>query len=190
MYGLNITFYWKGKKLNVIEIYQDAIFLTLNPYDLFVLYDIYFKFYVAAVYYEIMDILNTNKLKTIKKGFEKIKTWTTNFEFKYFPEELHLLIKDIHMLLNRPTKITENTDRWEIDLTSALTKSKTKIDEQMTKFTIEFKRTTVSKKINRGLLKVNIFCFSVAALKVINSGTSSDLKSMKILYLKFRYAFE
>lgn len=172
-YQDKIKFYWKGEKHSVKDIYEDAIFLNLNPRNLYIFYDIYFKFYIAVVYYEIKEILdksNKNNIKTINEGFSKIKQQIGNFQYKYFPEKLKPFILDINALLQLTT--------MEQILTN-----KSKIEEKFRKFNIVFETFTTVQHVKKKVFAA-IRSIVVSAYKQINTELSSNVSKFNELFSK------
>jgi len=184
-YGKYITFIWKGKKLNILEIYKDATLLILNYEDLNELYGIYFKFFAASVYFEMKEILDRNKISIIESGFYKLKEHLSNFLLDLFPNNLHSLIEDIHSLLNISSK---TTSKKVLTADSSLKRKKEKIEERFKKFSVEFRKSNAPmQKLNRTvLMKVQIFNTSESAFKGLNSALKTEVKKFNELFLKFQ----
>lgn len=141
-YKGKINFFWKGTKLDILQIYNNAMNLTLNYEDLFGLYHIFFKLHVGAVYFEIKNILNKKSIKTGIKKLNELKKYRPNFQLDLFPENLRGLIKDIDSL-------------WDTLSDSQFTKKRENIEEKFTKFSMEFNNTnTVKEKIKKNMDKI------------------------------------
>lgn len=73
-----IKVYW-SKRLQTIEcIFKDLREIIYNPEIMYALYDIYNKFYLAVIFYEVAYQVIRN-YKSTKKNFEKLKE-KFNFE--------------------------------------------------------------------------------------------------------------
>lgn len=127
-YEKYITFIWKGKKLNISKIYEDATSLVLDHEDLNELYGIYFNFFAATVYLEMKKILDDNKIKTIENKFGQSKKHLSNFSLNLFSNDMHSLIERINSLLN----ISSKTMTY-----SSLNKKKEKIEGHFKKYSME-----------------------------------------------------
>jgi len=60
-----IRMYWRGELKNFYQIFDDVKFDILNPYYIYALYDVYFKFQMTLLYYDfrfIMEHIHVNKL--------------------------------------------------------------------------------------------------------------------------------
>lgn len=156
-----IKFYWKGKLETVHEIYNDAIVFTLNSRQLYALYDIYFKFYIAAIYFEINSIILKNSDGKIKnKKLSKIKKIWKNVLPTFFPREMESLITDITTLLYSSLMETDTIQ--------------TKIDENFKEFNIVIgSAPNLTKKL------IGKLTFSVY------SNLDNEINSVKIVYDKF-----
>jgi len=84
-----ITVYWKGERINIETFSNIEQSFTLNPDFLYAFFDIYFKYYVAAYFYEIRNLWYTIKYNSYKC---KDNIITTVFEEKEFPEGLRSFI--------------------------------------------------------------------------------------------------
>lgn len=183
LYGNYINVYWKGKKQTVKNIYENSTFSTLNSLDLYALYDIYFKFYIAVLYYEMKEVLKKNKIKNIKNGFSQILKYVTNFQIKYFPQELKYFILDIIDLLNTSKDIKSN----EHLLMEKILEHKKKIDVQFEKFNFVFEKSTGYQKIKNVFDNFIIHLFTDKALKKINIELSSNVLSIKNYFSKLKH---
>lgn len=89
-----INFYWKWELKSILDISAKPNILGLNSEDLYAFYNIYFKFYIAIVfyslkeYYEKLNVLLNDKLSLVNKHL-------TDFKVENFPSELHYFIIDI-----------------------------------------------------------------------------------------------
>lgn len=176
LYGSYIKVYWKGKKQTIKNVYESSIFSTLNPLNLYALYDIYFKFYAAVLYYEMKEILKKNKVKKLKKGFSKIIKYVPNFHVGYFPLRLSSFIENIIELLNTPKLNMPN----ENVLLEKILENKKKIDAQFKEFNFCFEKFTGIKKIKNTVIHL----FTDKALKKINIEFSSNVQNINKYFSK------
>lgn len=98
-----IKFYWKGEKKSIAQFYSHVMSpIALNSRFLYAFYDLYFKFHIAAFYYEI-DLLYQGYLKnqnSINLNYEKInvyKSKVARFSEENFPEFLRPFIIKLKM---------------------------------------------------------------------------------------------
>lgn len=83
-----IKFYWKGSARSMEEIYiYITSSITLNPYFLFEFYDFFFKFYIAAFYYEIIQFFGVGE-KPNENVITEFNLCVNNFTEASFPENL------------------------------------------------------------------------------------------------------
>jgi len=99
-YENNIRIYWEGTLKTVKNIFKEFLLFSLNPKNVYAFYDIYFKFTITAVYYEIINILDTyqNDQNFINVMFGKVSKILTHFEYMNFPKELKQFILNIKTL--------------------------------------------------------------------------------------------
>lgn len=86
MYNKIIKLKWKGEIYNIEDIYKYIMSAVLNPSYYYAINDFYLKYYIAAVYYEIIQIKNvTSSKKNCKIFFKEIHSILIEFSFpKYF----------------------------------------------------------------------------------------------------------
>lgn len=169
LYGVNIKFFWNEKKQTVKEIYKNAMYTTLNIHSLYILFDIYFKFYLAVIYYEINDVFFKKKSDSIKKKLSAINRTLSEFKYEYFPSKLKPFLSDIKKLLELPEAISEAEN-------IKLSESKNCIDEQFKKFNIVFEKpVTIFQIIKQGVENIRINLFSDSAITKINYELSNNV---------------
>lgn len=188
LYGQFIKFSWKGINLTLKEIFEDAIISTLNPYSLYAVYDMYFKFNLAVVHFEMGEILIKNKfknLRNIQREFLDIQNVMTNFVPKYFPSEFESIILDMQSLLSRPSNnTTDITSKKlsifksfkkykesvidEISVMNEITECYIKIDNQFKKFKIKLKNRSFFQKNKK----------EIKDMKIVKHFTKDDLKTI------------
>lgn len=177
LYGDIIRFYWKGKSQTVADIYKDAMYSSLNFRKLYGLYDVYFKFFTAVVYYEMLEVLREKKITRIKEKFSKMKDKLPAFKPDFFPNELNDLVLDIITLLKFFDNYTPlNGMKEPPELNEKLLEIKNRINKQFSNYNIVFEKPTALFKIIKiGLVKLHISLFSEGAHKKINSELSDNL---------------
>jgi len=96
-YKNRITVYWKGEKINIEKFTDVHKFFILNPDFLYAFYDIYFKFYVAAYFYEIINLQNciTNESYNLEEFI------AITLKEEEFPEGLKSFVVKIKYLLEK-----------------------------------------------------------------------------------------
>jgi len=57
---------WKGKELDIQNVYADFSYLIFNSHYLYMFYDIYFMYHIAAFFYEMQKICQTFLSQEIK----------------------------------------------------------------------------------------------------------------------------
>lgn len=92
-----VIFYWERKLENVKPVlrYLD-INVVINPFYLFVFYNIYFKLFIGAFYYERNYVLQNTDLDDIHVGLAIISRFLPIIQVKHFPIELRYFINDIN----------------------------------------------------------------------------------------------
>lgn len=119
-YGDIVQFYWKGEKKNFKQFYNYVTSnITLNSRFLYVFYDLYFKFHIAAVYVEIYGLyqdylknkncmnLDDDKVSSYKSNIEK-------FSVNYFPKFLwHSIIRLKNFALNLVACVKSSSENME-----------------------------------------------------------------------------
>lgn len=105
-YQLHILTFWNGQLSTFVNIFTDLTVFTLNPSRLYAFYDIYFKFFIAVVYYEVIEILNKKSIQDIHTGFKAItnSNLLTNFSCTNFPQVLCPLVTNMDNILRLPSK--------------------------------------------------------------------------------------
>lgn len=95
-YGKNVKFFWKWKETNINKVFEDGGIFYSD--DLYALYDMYFKFYIAMIFYTFKQFYN----KSTDNIESKLKTVALNlnsFDADKFPSKLNYLIKDIQQII-------------------------------------------------------------------------------------------
>jgi len=127
-----IKFYWDGQTQSIRYIYEDSQKSLKNSHNFYALFDLYFKFFVAAVYYEIKVVYESNNLNEINfKAAEIIGNCT--FAKYTFPRALHSLIGDVNDFMNLLSK--RGTER-----NNEIPVLREKVGDQLKKFSIVFNK--------------------------------------------------
>lgn len=129
-YKNRIKVYWKGEKIDIEKFTDIHKFFILNHDFLYAFYDIYFKFYVAAYFYEIISLRNfiTNE----SYNLEKIITIT--FKEEEFPEGLKSFIVKIKYLLEKLLLISKCEAENKVKLESKVKNLFQSIELQFNEF--------------------------------------------------------
>lgn len=188
-YGKNVTFFWKGKKMSSTQIFEELVFFILNPYDVYLFYDVYFKFYIAVIYYEINLILEKNNYKIMKNGFSELNKILSEFRLEFFPEKFHYLIKDIHTILkiqfetysSQETAVTP--DKLKLDNLFIVQK---RINTKFVDFGIELKKNTIFTTAKKSFMHLDIFRASIKAFSVINFCLGKYVNDLNKRFSKLR----
>lgn len=126
-----IRIQWKGEPINIHDIYTESRstpFVIFSPHHLFAIYDAYFKFIIAMVYYEL------NYLFTIIQELNNLLLWPKLIELPSqgsFPEYLWPLIKSIN---DNWTKVLHE----EEFIKTSFPENMTAIEKQFNKVNIVF----------------------------------------------------
>ncbi|XP_060839746.1 uncharacterized protein LOC132920984 [Rhopalosiphum padi] len=133
-YKNRIIVYWKGEKINIEEFSGVDKLFILNPEFLYGFYDIYFKYYVAAYFYEIINLRNiiTNKNYKLEKNI------TTTFKEEEFPEGLRSFIVKIKGLLAKLLLTMKCDDEIKVKLESKVNNLFQNIELQFKEFGFVF----------------------------------------------------
>lgn len=139
-----VQVYWKGQLKTINDVYQDVSSFLVNPHNFYALQDMSYKFYIAVVYYEILNIMTSSNLDKYKNDIIKQLTY---FHIRYFPELLKPLIGDILELLELSDE--NSTQRFTLRLN---------IDAQFKQFNICFAENSsssfVTGKFNKYKVKL------------------------------------
>lgn len=130
-----IYVYWKGNKQSILEVFEKIT--NLNPFYLYLLYDIYFKFFIAVVYYEVKKEYT---FLTIKKLSPEIND-DNEYWFQDFPKTFAPIINDIYFI----KKILRTESNY--DLPDCLSKT-LEIENQFKQFNFVFDFSYMQNDIN------------------------------------------
>lgn len=103
-YEKTFEFYWKGEKKNINQIFENIKAIVLNPTHIYAFYDIYFKFVITMIYFEMTIFVEG--LNSHHKIGEKIDSLAyTNFRVLFectnednFPEQLSEFLIEIRKI--------------------------------------------------------------------------------------------
>lgn len=96
-----IKFYWKGEKKNIRQIYANFS-IILNSQFLYEFYDIMFKLYIAAIYFEINQYYDCVETMTYF-DFNVYNNVLQNFSENYFPERMRPFVKKMKSFAKYPS---------------------------------------------------------------------------------------
>lgn len=144
VYSDIIEFYWKGDKKNIEFIYRNIRSITLYPIYLYEFYDITYKHFISALYYEIYDFyryLCQQKNKSVFKNSSSTKDCNkfkgiiskNILEENIFPKYFNNLITDFIEYLSFIYKHFCTTEKNQL---KEIEKIKEKIDNQLLQFGI------------------------------------------------------
>lgn len=140
-----IKFYWYGQMNNIQDIYRNTSLSLVKSHDVYALYDMYFKFYIVAFYYEIkLVLLNTASSARINDKLTNMAK-TCKLQHHMFPRGLKTFVSDVNKLLEIP----ENNGTPEKGKLSK--EEKKKIKEQLRE---------LESKIDKQLVKFNIVIYT------------------------------
>jgi len=132
IYGEKIHVNWKAKKQTFKHIILDYTNDIVNYASLFSRYDLYIKFHIAVIYYEIRICLKAVVVNL--QCFDNIKHTFISFLTHKYPQKLQCFLLDINDLLKWP-----NVNNLQIIKESKYFNNiKNKIERQFEKFNIVF----------------------------------------------------
>lgn len=108
-YGEQFIFFWRGEKMNIYEIFENIESIVLNPLHILGFYEIYFKFIITALYYEITVIFDELKLNyedglNNKINTDRYQIFHENFKIcimkDNYPNYFSEFLKEIESLLS------------------------------------------------------------------------------------------
>lgn len=91
-----IKFNWEGKELTAQQIYETTSYSFSNAHHLYALYDIFFKFHIAAIYAGTQSLYTHFRSERITKPNESDCIFIS---YTKFPWEFHYLIKCVNRLI-------------------------------------------------------------------------------------------
>lgn len=109
-YEENIKILWNGSLHNLDEVFLNASKIVFNPLTVFALYDTFFKFNAAVLYFWISEILSTGNLEDIKKIFLAMYVKYRNWQRLFPPTLKDIMNKIMSILKNYPKDHTSIDD--------------------------------------------------------------------------------
>lgn len=180
-YKIKIKVNWKGTVQTLEDIFKSESLLILNPLHFYELYDVFFKYCAAVIFYPIRRILfNASKLKQIKTNFEKITLKLNKHDdwIAMFPQEMKYFLLDIDRLLKLPNELTKKNPKIkDNEIVSELRGTKENIEKQFNKFNVVFK--SMSKVVK---------CFFIPRTIDLEKYTNvfeELMKNLKLVYINF-----
>lgn len=186
LYGHNIRVLWKGQMQTVQEVYDHSIItLIVNQFDLIWLYDIYFKVYLAVIYYERQHVIIPNVLRLVVNCFAAMENILENLDTSYFPQHLRPLASSIITLLNMPQTLATSDERIDDEMKMArISAYAEQIEEEFEKPSFFFEHFGTVNTIERQ--PKNISMHTLDAPYLIND----ELKIVKNFYYNYYMRFE
>ncbi|VVC38675.1 Hypothetical protein CINCED_3A012403 [Cinara cedri] len=188
-YNSKIMIYWKGKKLSFLSIIGNMMKFCIQPKFLFAFYDMYFKFHIAVLFWEVRDIINKEKKWfTIENLFADLRCVLSHLNDSNFPSELLHIVKQIQLVMS--LKIGD-----EIDLNHQniyfyrLGQKSNEIEDKFKKLNFVFEKMNKTQKI---LLFVKSKVGMCSTSRIGANSLDSELKNVHRvleLFFKFRYTF-
>lgn len=179
-YGKNVKFFWKWNVLSISEVYMSYDILNLNPDDLNAFYNIYFKFYIAIVFYTFKEYFigsnetTENKLKTTSSYLNEFNS--NNFPF----DVMYLVIMIKKMITISSYEVTDNSAR-NIDIDQNISTSIFKIENKLFQMGVQFENFDSSHSANLKPFIVNI-------LKSLRNDLKNKVKVVNKLFSEFQFA--
>lgn len=101
---------WKGSLVTVKDVCEDLIGINVNPRNVYVFYEIFFKFYIAVFYYEIRQFLDkhTEGSCLMSQIIEENSIIVHRLDSECFPQKMEFIITEIISL----TEETSTSKMW------------------------------------------------------------------------------
>lgn len=94
-YEEKIKIIWNGSVQSLNEIFNNESAIVFDPLIVYFLYEVYFKYCAAIIFFRIKEVLLTNNLNKIDKNVESMKN-TLNVHWKsFFPLAMRYILDDI-----------------------------------------------------------------------------------------------
>ncbi|XP_029345476.1 uncharacterized protein LOC115034079 [Acyrthosiphon pisum] len=192
-----ISFFYKGERKYIDEIYKNISAIIMDPSHVFKLYDIYFKFILGSVFYEVW-VFGTYVADNPRNylGLEDC----TNFHFRYtmfldnehFPANLSILVSYVdrfstlvYDICNQEAKMTKHDHKKKPHSNPYIKVGELKenIEKQFEKFGM-FITKSIEKITDTTVEKVYHFLFKKTNLieKVFKQMTVNTCKLVKDAY--------
>lgn len=129
MYKEVVQVYWNRRLQSIDTVFTDLMVTTFNSQNVYALYDIYNKFYLAVIFHEFKRVLVGDNYEVLTGELAKLKE-----EFDYnkcenaFPNELTSFTTDLNAIFN----FTEKQDKSEA--VKALQKGLSDVAEKFEKY--------------------------------------------------------
>lgn len=134
-YGNLIQFKFNGQTKTTKEIYEDEANLLINSQNYYLSYEIYFKFHIAVIYYELKRVLDSSASSESYKNITDIPRKLSNFKSHNFPTEFQYFFSRVKNFLDfLELSIVGLPKRFE----SELSKRQNEIEKQLKTFNIVF----------------------------------------------------
>lgn len=176
-YGKYVKFYWKWEQLSINEFYKDDG--VINSDDLYAFYDMYFKFYVAIIFYIIKEYYNKNKSGTdIKSKLATLNSCLDELNVNKFPFKLKYLIEGIQQMIQIGSdNVTTNEDSRP-----GIPESIKKINGKLIQNGIRFQKPTELNTTFQWVFNYK----SKSLLRNINKDLKTKVQYVNSLYLKLQ----
>lgn len=155
---------WKGERLDIVEIHKYIFNAVLSPFYWYAINDLYLKFYIAVMFYEINELYKVNDVIKSKSEcetfFSKIKTMILGNKF---PQHLNKIIVNFYKLIKF----------LRVNICDEKSKNK-KRENNKEKEMEENKISIIRKKINNQLTDNGIFVDSRQSKLIVNAQEVSE----------------
>lgn len=176
-YGKNVNFFWKLDMLSISEIYMDYNIFNLNLNYLYAFYDIYFKFYIAIVFYTFKTYFNESK-ETTENKLKTFKNNLNEFKSEYFPFELMNLVKIIKQMIEISSNQASKDTVKNIELINeSISKTLIKIENKLFQNGIWFQNFDLSSQ-------TNLTQFTSNLLKSLNKDLKRHVQLVNKLFIE------
>lgn len=99
-YKNTITLEWKGQRVNIGEIYENISATVVRPFYFYAFFDVFFKFFIATIYYEIHEFRRVNDPKIARNDCEGFKMFVEKILSEtQFPAAFLKLINHLKQIL-------------------------------------------------------------------------------------------
>lgn len=184
-----IKFHWKRQQQSIKNIFSDAMEMTLDPQLIYALYDIYFKFYVGAVYYEMKIVLTENSYENLKAKLNNLNDALQFFDSAFFPNELSSFVIDLKELLSitstQKQSVENNEEIEESKVLSAIQMKESAINKQLMKYNLTI-LTTKTDDFKRLRILTQLSLRGITPVSLLNYELSSKINEVNNLKKKFR----
>lgn len=176
LYGDSIKIYWNRRQRSIKNIFLDLGKVILNPQNMYVLYDIYNKFYLSVIFFEVYNF--GKDYNTSKKGLEEmIKELKYDDCYKIFPETMTSFKSDLKTIFH----FSDIEDRYEA--LNVLRQKKLQIEKKFKKsnFVITYNLDRLSLPFLTSIKENNI-------IKLLHKEIVTNVKKFnKTFYKLYRF---